>query len=143
MSITGANPKKSIPHSCVDFTVAVIGTGATAPAVPANGNFTPTTNTYPRRANRVSTVAAEAPTRTGAGVYVITIADKLANILFVKGETYSAGGSPTGALQVDVTKIDAANRKITVAVFSAAGVATDIGTSDMLVLWCHAQDSGV
>lgn len=143
MSITGANPKKSIPHSCVDFTVAVIGTGATAPAVPANGNFTPTTNTYPRRANRVSTVAAEAPTRTGAGVYVITIADKLANILFVKGETYAAGGAPTGALQVDVTKIDAANRKITVAVFTAAGVAADIGTSDMLVLYCHAQDSGV
>ncbi len=143
MSITGANPKKSIPHSCVDFTVAVIGTGATAPAVPANGNFTPTTSTYPRRANKVSTASAEAPTRTGAGAYVITIADKLANILFVKGETYAAGGSPTGALQVDVTKIDAANRKIYVSVFTAAGVATDIGTSDMLVLYCHAQDSTV
>lgn len=143
MSITGANPKKSIPHSCVDFTVAVIGTGATPPAVPANGNFTPTTNTYPRRANRVSTVAAEAPTRTGAGVYVITIADKLANILFVSATVAAAGGSPTGALQADVTKWDAANRKLYVSVSTPAGVATDIGTSDMLVFYVHAQDSGV
>lgn len=141
MSILGKNPKSSIPHSCVDFTVAVLGAATSAPTIPADGSFTPTTSTYPRRANKVSTVAAEAPTRTSAGIYVITIVPKLANILFVAAETYAAGGSPTGALQVDVTKVDAANRKLYVTVTTPAGVAADIGTSDMLVFYVHGQDS--
>lgn len=138
---TGKNLKKSIAHSCVDFTVAVLGAGAAAPTVPANGNFTPTTASYPLRANAVSTAVAEIPTRSGTGVYVVTIAHLLPNILFATGVVLSAGSAPTSALTAEVTIINAATRQITVKVFTPAGVATDLGTSDMLVLYCHAQDS--
>ena len=139
----GKNPKSSIPHSMVDSCIAVIGTGATAPAVPANGDFRPTTTTYPLRANAVDTRATNAPTRTGAGIYVITYAHQLPNVLFADGAVYKAGAAPTAALVADVTIIDAVNRQLTVKVSTPAGVLTDLGVNDMLVIKVEAQDSGV
>lgn len=138
----GKDRKSSIPHSCVDFTAAVLGASASAPTVPLNGSFTPTTATYPARANGVSTVAAEAPTRTSAGLYVITVMHQLPNILFPSASVVSAGASPTACLVADVTIANSAKRQITVQVSTPAGVATDLGTSDMLLLYIHGQDSG-
>lgn len=140
---SGKNLAHAVPHSTVTFCVAVLGAGTSAPTVPVNGDFKPTTATYPLRANRVSTVAADAPTRSGVGVYVITIADHYPNILHASANVYKAGASPTAHLDAVVTVIDAANRQLTVEVETEAGVLTDIGTNDMLVIKCFAQDSTV
>lgn len=137
----GGDLKKSLPHSCVDFTVAVLGAGAAAPTVPADGNFTPTTATYPLRANSVSKVAAEIPTRTSAGFYVITIEHQLPNILFANAVVLSAGGAPTAELAADVTIVNSATRQITVKCILPNGTATDCGTSDMIVVYVHGQNS--
>jgi hypothetical protein len=125
---------KSIPTNSGTFWAAAIGTGASAPAVPANGAFTATTSTYPLIANGISKVAAEAPTRSGAGVYVVTMAHLVPLYMFATAIVVAAGGAPTSALAAEVTKIDTANRQVTVKCFTPAGVATDLGTSDMLLI---------
>jgi hypothetical protein len=139
------NPKSSIPHSCVDFTIAAIGAGAAAPTVPANGNFRPTTSVYPLRANGISQLAAEIPTRTSAGIYVITYsADySLFNVLFPNASVLSAGASPTSVLEATVTIVDPVARQITVKVYIPNGTLTDLGASDLLVIYLHGQDSTV
>lgn len=140
----GKNIKSSIPHSCVDFTVAVLGNTTSDPTIPADGAFTPTTATYPVRANGVSKVTAEAPSRSSTGVYVITYAHLLPNALFASASVLSAGGSPTGDLGAIVTVLDGPNRQITVEVTTnTSNALTDLGTSDMLVIYVHAQDSSV
>jgi|SRR6185312_5059718 len=136
----GKNIKSSVPHSCVDFTVAVLGAGAAAPTIPANGNFTPTTSTYPLRANGVDTVIAIV--RSSTGVYVIPFAHQLPNVLFGTAAVLAAGGSPSGNLAADVVAIDPVARTCTVKVTTiTADALTDIGTSDMLVIYLHGQDS--
>lgn len=138
----GKNPKFSIPHSCVDFTVAVLGAAAAAPTVPADGQLTPTTSTYPVRANGVSGLAAEIPTRSATGAYVVTYAHQLVNVLYAHAAVYAAGGAPTaGGLVADVIAVNPVTRQLTVIVATQAGVATDLGVNDMLVLYAHAQDS--
>lgn len=137
----GADLKKSVPHSCVDFTVAVLGTGATAPVVPADGDFRPATTVFPLRANGVSKVAAEIPTRASAGVYTITLEHQLPNILFATAVVVKAGAAPTAELGADVTIIDAPNRQITVKCIIPSGTATDCGVNDMLLIYVHGQNS--
>lgn len=138
----GKNPKSSIPHSCVDFTLAVLGAGAAAPTVPLDGKLTPTTSTYPSRANGVSRLAAEIPTRSGVGAYTVTTSHAVPTGLFATAAVYAAGAAPTaGGLKADVISLDSAGRKLSVVVATPAGVATDLGTNDMLVFYVHAQDS--
>lgn len=137
----GENTHKSIPANCGSYWAAAIGTGASAPAVPANGSFTPTTSTYPVIANGISKLAAEAPTRSGAGVYVITMSHLVPLLMFSTGVVVQAGASPTAALAAEITVINTATRQITVKVFTPAGVATDLGTSDMLLLKCDYHNS--
>lgn len=138
----GKNLKSSIPASCVDFTVAVLGAAAAAPTIPVSGDFRPATSTYPVRANRVSKIAAEIPTRTSAGFYVITIEDQLVNILFAAAIVVKAGAAPTAQLAADVTLIDPVLRQITVKCTIPNGTATDAGVNDMIVIYVHGQDSG-
>jgi len=139
----GKSLKSSVPHSCVDYVVAALGAGAAAPTVPVNGPFTPTTGTYPQRLNAISRLAAEAPTRASAGLYSITVdaAFALNTMAFVPGVVLSAGASPTACLTADVTIVNSATRQITFLVSTPGGVATDLGTSDMVVLYVHGQDS--
>ena len=140
---SGKNIAYAVPQSTVSYCVAALGAGAAAPTVPVNGDFTPTTQTYPLRANKISTLASEVPTRSGVGVYVITITDHHPNILHADADVYKAGASPTAHLDASVTVVDAKNRQITVEVSTEAGVLTDLGTNDMLVLHVFAQDSTV
>jgi hypothetical protein len=137
----GPWPDFAIPHDTVKFTVAAIGTGASAPAAPVDGRFTPTTATYPRRANGIS--YAVAPTRTSAGIYVVTINPdfQLYQYTFGQGVVLSAGLSPTALLEADVTILDPVNQQVTVKVITGTGTATDLGTSDMLVLYLHGLNS--
>lgn len=144
MAVRNKNPKSSFGHSMVDLTVAVLGAGAAAPTVPADGAFTPTTSTFPRGLNAVSTATADIPTRSGVGVYVITYASDLKpkTVSFAQGCVLSAGSAPTSVLVADVTIVDPVARQITVKVSTPNGTATDLGTSDMLVIYLHGQDSG-
>lgn len=133
----GAPYKRALPVDSTDFVIAVLGGGsAAAPTVPVNGPFTPTTGTYPVKANAVSQLAAEIPTRASAGLYTVfyDAAFMVPSILNADGSVLSAGASPTACLQVAVTIVNAASRSITCQVSTPAGVATDLGTSDMLVL---------
>lgn len=137
----GENIHKSIPANSGSFWVAALGASTSAPTVPANGPFTPTTSTYPISANGIDKTTA--PTRSAAGVYVITVAHQLPLIMFATGIVVAAGGSPTSALAAEVTKIDTANRQITVKTFTPTGTATDLGTSDLLLLKCDYRNSTV
>lgn len=145
----GKNPSFSIPHSVVNFYGAVIGVGAGAPTRALDGPMGSTVATYPTRANSVSKVTA--PTRTSAGVYVISIDHQAPTMLFCTAAVYSAGGSPTGGLSADVTVMtpvvkDTNGSLITIQVTVSTlttGAATDIGTSDLLVFRFDAQDSTV
>lgn len=140
----GKDRKFSIPHSCVDFAVAVLGAGGAAPTLPVNGPMAPTVSTFPARLNGVSRVAAEIPTRSAQGRYVITYAHQLPVAFNAQGSVLSAGGSPTGGLVVDVDSINSATRQIAVRVAQQVnGALTDLGTSDLLILTVNAQDSGV
>lgn len=136
--MNGKNPKQSSPHSCVDFTAAVLGNTSSAPTIPADGPIDPTKGQYPLRANR-----AASATHSATGVIVITLADPPATMLYVSAQVIAAGGSPTAELIAVVTKIDPANKQVTVKTMIPAGTATDPGTSDMIVLYCHGQDSTV
>lgn len=132
----GTFQKKVYPVEATDITIAVIGAGAAAPAVPANGANTPSTATYPAKANAVSQAATEIPTRASAGLYTIMYDAAFAApaILSCDGSVVSAGASPTACLQVAVTITNAAARQITCQVSTPSGTATDLGTSDMLIL---------
>lgn len=132
----GTDIKKAYPIESTDFVVAVLGAGAAAPVAPANGLPAPTTGTFPIKANALSVLATEIPTRASAGLYTITYdqAFMVPAILDCDGSVISAGASPTACLQVAVTIVNAATRQITCQVSTPAGVATDLGTSDMLVL---------
>jgi hypothetical protein len=137
----GKNHAFAIPHSSVFFEVAVLGNTTNAPTVPANGAFTAGASTFPIGANGISTVAAEAPTRTSAGIYVLTIAHLLANIIPINIEVTSAGASPTVALYGIIASIVPATRLITIRIYTPAGTLTDLGVNDMAVLSLKGYDT--
>jgi len=138
----GKNLKSDINQSMVDFRIAVLGAGGSAPTVPADGNFRPTTSTFPKRLNSVSFSSAEVPTRGGAGIYTITYQDKLVNVMPKSAVVLSAGGAPTAVLEATPTIVDPVARTITVKTYVPNGTLTDLGTSDLLVIYVEAQDSG-
>lgn len=127
--------KQSYPGRMVDFVVAVLGGGAaTNPTIPANGTFTAANATFPTTINSVSRLAAEAPAYVSTGLYTVVSKHALVNAWPNGAVVLSAGASPTAALQAIVTKYVPATRTITVKVYTPAGVLTDLGTSDMLII---------
>lgn len=140
----GKSLKKSYPGRMVDFVVAVLGGGAAAnPTIPTNGTFTAAKSTFPTSINSVSRVAADAPTWVSTGLYTVTYKHALVNAWVTGAAVLSAGASPTAALQAIVTKVVPATRTITVKVYTPAGVLTDLGTSDMLVIDVSAVDGNL
>ena len=143
----GVDHMFGIPHDVVKFFGAVIGAGAAAPTRCLNGQYTPTTATYPARANGVSTTTI--PTRTSAGLYTITLTHQIPTLLFGTASVLSGGGAPTAALVADVLIMNpvvadqtpSGFPTITVLVSTPAGIATDLGTSDMLVFELTGQNS--
>lgn len=136
--MNGKNPKQSALHSCVDFVAAVMGNTTSDPTIPTDGAIDPTKGQYPLRANR-----AKSGTHSGTGIIVVTLSDPPATLLYANAAVIAAGASPTADLDADVVKIDPANKQITVKLSTPAGVLTDPGTSDMIVLYVHGQDSTV
>lgn len=131
----GKFEKKSYPGRMVDFVVAVRGGGAaTSPTIPANGTFTAAAATFPTSINSVSRVTADAPAYVSTGLYTVVYKHALVNAWPNGAVVLSAGSSPTAALQAIVTKVVPATRTITVKIYTPAGVLTDLGTSDLLII---------
>lgn len=134
----GGFPSLDWPVAMQYFRVAVVGTGATAPALPTGALATlvgPTPD-FPAKANAVSRLAAEIPTRTGVGVYTVTIdaSFSVAKILNTPVEVYGVAG-----VWASVTSV--VGRVITLSVFTAGGAAVDLTTANLLVISVEAQDS--
>jgi hypothetical protein len=131
----GGWPAKDWPQGIQYFRVAVLGAGAAIPVTPTNGIIQPA---FPKKANALSTLAAEAPTRSGAGAYVIT---------------YDASFAVNAVLQCDVnvfgtvgawgaiSSVVASTRKITVQFYNAAGSPTDLATTDLAVFTLECADT--
>lgn len=117
------------------FSMAFVGTGASAPAVASNGLVAPL---FPVKANAASQVAAEAPARSGAGQYTVQYGAD-----FTVFKILSADGPVMGTagMWFQVTAISESTRTLTVKVFNASGAATDLGTSDLMVINVRAVDS--
>lgn len=138
----GANPAKAIPHSSVFFDVAVLGNTTSAPTVPADGPLSAAVSTFPIGGNGVDKTAAGVPTRTSAGLYVITYVHQLVNVIPQSAQVVAAGASPTAALEASILSIVPATRKVTVLVsVPSTGAATDLGVNDMLVLTLKGYDT--
>lgn len=133
---TGGNEALDYPANVQYFSVAVVGAGAAAPTAPADGLVSPQ---FPKKANALSTLAAEIPTRSGAGAYVVTYDKK-----FTVFKMLSSDGPIMGAagMWCQVTAINEATRQLTVKVFNAAGAATDLANgTDLMILNCRCVDS--
>jgi hypothetical protein len=126
------------PNRLQYLRVAVNGAGAAAPVAPAG--LTAVQPDYPVQANCLSRLAAEIPTRSGVGVYVLTFgADfKLQNLLNASVELFGAAG---GWGQVSL--LSAANRQITLRTFAAAGAATDLLSTDLCIVTLCGIDGKV
>lgn len=127
------------PNAMQYFRVAVVGAGAAPPVAPAGlvASLT-TTPDFPVKANALSRLATEIPTRTGTGVYTITYdaSFSVARILNTPVDVYGVAG-----IWAAVTSVVVATRVITVSVFNAGGAATDLTNQNLLVLSIEAQDS--
>lgn len=131
----GGFDSKDYPVGVQYFTLAFVGTGASAPAVASNGLVAPL---FPVKANAASTVAAEAPARSGVGAYTVQYG---ADFTVFKILTADGPIMGTTGLWFQVTAISESTRTLTVKVFNAGGAATDLGTSDLMLINVRAVDS--
>lgn len=133
----GKWPGQSTYPGDVRFKAALLGGGAaTNLTLPANGVLSDATATFPKGAN-----LATSGTYVSTGLYTIIYSEQVKHALFAQAIVVSAGASPTAALVADVTKITPGTKTITVKVYTPAGVLTDLGTSDMLILNIDAADT--
>ena len=134
----GGMPSLDWPGSMQYFRVAVVGAGGVAPTLPAGklATLVGPTPDFPAKANAVSRVAAEIPTRSGVGAYTVTIdpSFSIAKILNTPIEVYGVAG-----MWASVTSV--VGRVLTVTTYNAGGAATDLTTSCLLVISCECQDS--
>lgn len=138
----GKNPAFAVVPQKVDFFVAVMGNTTSAPTIPADGTMTAAAaGLFPTAANGVSTVTAEAPTRTSAGIFTVTYQHQLVHVVGGSACVLSDGAAPTTALYAIITKIVPATRVVTFRVYTPNGTLTDPGTSDLVVLMLHGIDS--
>jgi hypothetical protein len=136
----GGQPSLDWPNCMQYFRIACVGAGAAAPVAPAGivASLSATPD-FPKKANALSTVAAEIPTRTGVGLYALQYDASfiVPKILNTPIEVYGAAG-----MWAAITSVVIATRTITFSTFNAGGAATDLpaGTS-MVVISCECQDS--
>ena len=127
----GEFPAKVLYPGNVDYLGAFLGGGAGVNGtIPANGVLTDNAaGLYPKQANMGLSL-----TRTAIGLYTAVFSDSVKNILFADGVVVSDGAAPTAALKAIVTKITPGANSCVVAIFTPAGVAADLGTSDLLIV---------
>lgn len=132
----GGWPSFDWPNGVQYLCLAVNGAGAAAPVAPAG--LTAVQPDFPVKANVLSRVAAEIPTRSGVGAYTVTIDPTfaLAQLLDCPCNVYGAAGA-----WASVQGMVASTRVITVKVFTAAGAAYDLLATDLLVIDIKGRDS--
>jgi hypothetical protein len=134
-------PNSPVMSFCAGATplyAAAMGGGAAADCtVASNGALTDASGLYPKAVNFASSVAYNAAT----GKYIATLSESVKHILFASGIVVDSGASPTAALVVVVTAIVASTKKIYFNVYTPAGVLTDLGTSDMVILKVDAANT--
>lgn len=135
----GGQPSLDWPNGVQYFRVAVVGNGANAPVAPA-GKTTSLTSSpdFILKANALSTLAAEIPTRSGTGVYTVTYdaSFTVPAVLTAPAEVYGSAG-----MWAAVTSVNTTTRVITVSTFNNSGTATDLTSSMMLVIALECRDS--
>lgn len=114
------------------------GGGAANGTLPANGQLTDTTATYPKGCNIGTSL-----TYVSTGLYTMIYSKQMKNLLYADAIVVDAGASPTAALKAVVTKITPSTRTVTVKVYTPAGVLTDLGTSDMIIFALEFADTSV
>jgi len=135
----GGQPALDWPNCMQYMRLAVVGAGAAAPVAPTGAiaalNATPD---FPKKANVLSANPTEIPTRSGVGVYTITY-DKsftIAKVLNAPSEVYGVAG-----MWASVTSVNTVTRQLAVTTYAAAGAATDLPSSGLLVIAFECQDS--
>jgi hypothetical protein len=123
------------------FRVAVMGNGAAAPVAPPGLNIPfvdGSTFDFPVKANALSRNAAEVPTRSGVGLYVVTydIAFTIPQIHTCLAEVFGASG-----VWGQIAAWNAATRQISVRTFAAGGAAVDLLATDGLVIDVASRDT--
>ena len=135
----GGQPALDWPNCMQYMRLAVVGAGAAAPVRPAGlVAALNTTPDFPVKANVLSSNVAEIPTRSGVGVYTITY-DKsftIAKVLNAPTEVYGVAG-----MWASVTSVNTLTRQLAVTTYAAAGAATDLPATAILVIAFECQDS--
>lgn len=126
------------PRRSTIFAAALGGGAAANGSLPTNGQATPTTGTYPKAENFAASMTYDSAT----GKYYVTLSESVKHILHADGVIVAAGAAPTTALTPVITKLDSVNKKIYFNSYTPAGVLTDMGTSDMIVLNIEIADTG-
>ncbi len=134
----GTNEAHALPVGFLTVHAAAMGGGAaTNGTLPTNGVFDGATGKYPKAAN----LAASLTYNAGTGIYYMTLSETIKHLLYADGIVVDNGASPTTALKVVVTGIVAASKIVHFRVYTPAGVLTDLGTSDMVILQIDAADT--
>lgn len=135
----GANSpiKGFAPNSMALFAAAMGGGAASDGTIPANGQLSPSSGEYPKAVNFASALTYNAAT----GKYKMVLSEAIMHILYADGIVVDSGASPTAALEVLVTAIEQSTKTIYFNVYTPAGVLTDLGTSDMVIMKIDAADT--
>lgn len=120
-------PVKGFGNDLCVITATFVGAGASAPTVATNAQHSKGTN------------AAASATRSGVGVYTVTLAADAAvpRMLHIMPTV-----EPTTKRAIVTTAYNAATRTMGITVLDAAGAAAELAAAtDFLKLTCVAQDS--
>lgn len=125
------------PGSMTLFAAAMGGGGASNGTIPSNGQLDDANGKYPKAVNFASALTYDSAT----GLYYVTLTENVKHILWADGIVVDSGAAPTAALKCVVYKITSTTKKIYVKIYTPAGVLTDLGTSDMLILKVDVADT--
>jgi len=116
------------------YRLAVLGAGAAAPVRPTSGLVPPL---FPTKANVLSLLAAEIPTRSGAGIYGLTVASKYQMVSWLDAQVSCFGAA---GLFGQVSAYNPLTRALTLRTF-VAGTPTDLTATDLVVISISGCDS--
>jgi hypothetical protein len=131
----GGFDSKDYPMGMQYYRLAVTGAGASAPVIPANGTVLPA---WPTKASVISTLVADVPTRSGAGIYTCTVSSRFRTVAWLD-ISIDITGTPGAWGQV--TGWNNLTGVISFRTFNAGGTATDMAVGDVAVFTISACDS--
>lgn len=135
MNNAGGWDSKDYPMGVQYYRLAVLGTGATPPVSPLNGIIPPL---WSIKASVLSPLAAEAPTRTSAGLYTVTVGARWRMFAWLSVDTEIFG---TAGAWGQVSAMNPTTGALTLRTFNAGGTATDIVAGDLVVMTITGLDT--